>query len=64
MKKISCVLLFCRVQMSQAMAGYGDSEAFWADPPIGQMERRARAAQCIVQSHLAVEGSQVTTDCF
>lgn len=44
---MSCVLLVCRV--SQTAAGYGDSGAFWANPPIEQMGRGAREAQCIMQ---------------
>ena len=51
-----CVLLFCRVRVSKATAGYKNSEAFWANPPIGQMERGARVAQGIVQRHPAIGG--------
>ena len=47
---------FCRVRVSKATAGYKNSEAFWANPPIGQMERGARVAQGIVQRHPAIGG--------
>lgn len=51
-----CVLLFCRVWLSQATAGYKNSEASWANPPIGQMERGVRETRCVVQSRPAVGG--------
>ena len=50
------MFLVYRVWVSQAMAGFGNSEAFWANPPTGQMERGAREAQGIVQSHLSAGG--------
>lgn len=48
--KISYMLLVCRVQVRQTMAGCVVSGAFWASLPIEQMWGGAREAGRIMQS--------------